>query len=68
MGRTAEEKLKKVLKHDVKFIGLTACIAQDRNLWRFRKKVADHRLHISSNSFGFHSSRDCVLVISLHCI
>ena len=32
-----------VIRSDMKFMGLTEDMAQDRNLWRSRIKIVDHR-------------------------
>ena len=34
---------KEVIKEDLKFLGLKEDMPYDRNLWRSRIKVADHR-------------------------
>ena len=33
----------KVIRNDMKFMGLTENMAQDRNLWRSRIKIVDHK-------------------------
>ena len=32
-----------VIRNDMKYLGLTEDMAQDRNVWRFRIKIVDHR-------------------------
>ena len=43
-GRGRSRKsLEEVIKYDLKFLGLSEDIAQDRSMWRSRIKVIEHR-------------------------
>ena len=43
----------KVIRKDLKVVGLTVDIAQDRRLWQERNKVSDHKEIASYMSFGY---------------
>ena len=36
----------KVIRSDMKFVGLTKHMTQDRNMWRSKIKILDHRYHV----------------------
>ena len=43
-GRARSNKSwNEVIRSDIKFMGLTDCIAQNRNLWRSKIKIFDNR-------------------------
>ena len=68
---TIKKSWNKVIKNDLKFVGLMKDMTQNKSLWRSTIKVGNDRWCAFNLSFGFCLDSDCcyvVLAIIISCI